>query len=134
MPIRVDWHETEPTIRHWRFIGDWSWAELRQELAVSAPLVEVKGDRADAILDFSESKAAYSGWLAGLRGVAPKVAQNIHLVVVVTANPFILTVLRMFRGINPRPQIRLASAPSVTEALRLIQADRAAKDKPQAGV
>lgn len=104
--------------------------ELRQALAISTPIAESLPGRMDAIMDFSESGSIVTGWAAGLRGIAPQAARNLEMVIVVTTNPFFLTILRMFRAINPRPKLRLASAPTVAEAVRLIQADRASGIAP----
>jgi hypothetical protein len=134
MPISVDWHEIEPTIRHWRFVGLWSWVELKEQLAQSVPAVEALPGRTDAIMDFTQAGMIVPGWLVGLRGVAPRAARNLRMVVVVTANPVILTALRMFRTVNPRPQLRLASAPSVEEAISAIRADRLKDTGSAAGV
>jgi len=74
------------------------------------------------------------GWMAGLRGVAPKAARNLRMVVVVSTSPLILTALKMFRAVNPRPHVRLASAPTVAEAIKVILADRLNDTGSMAGV
>jgi len=134
MPISVDWHPTEPTIRHWRFVGVWSWMELRQELTRSVPVAESVPGRMDAIMDFTGMSMIVPGWMAGLRGVAPKAARNLRMVVVVSTSPLILTALKMFKAVNPRPHVHLASAPTVAEAIKIILADRLNDTGSMAGV
>jgi hypothetical protein len=134
MAISVDWHPTEPTIRHWRFAGAWSWTELRQELARSVPIAEALPGRMDAIMDFTDVNRMAPGWMAGLRGVAPKAARNLRMVVVVSRNPLILTALKLFTAVNPRPHVKLASAPTVEDGIQIIRADRATDTQPAVGV
>lgn len=125
MPIQFQWDDEEHTIFRLIYENHWNWEEFERAVQAAAQAIGIVNRRVDVIDDHSQSLRLPSGTLAAWRLIRARLPQEVMLVVVVSQEPLIESMHRVFINVYPAQAKRFLMTSTLEEAYQIIQDDRA---------
>lgn len=128
MPIHVDWNSSLPNLMTYDMESQWTWVELsaasEREFGLAAA---IPGQRYDLVVNFTRTPFVPNGpAISYVNRINQLREQHGGLLVVVTTNLFILSLVKIGQKILPIGNENIHIARDWNEALNLIQNNRAA--------
>jgi hypothetical protein len=119
MPIRIEWHNAQETIRVWHFVGSWHWQEFFELYRHSIELVNQKNHPVTIILDFTHGHKFPQSIVTNFRNAIGKSSPNVQSVIVV-GNQYIHILLKTLQTLVPPMRDKYHYVATFDEALALI--------------
>lgn len=121
MPITAAWADAEESVIHQTFTGAWTWADFHENTrtVIQDNLVRAKPYIVHVICDFRASSGLPNGSpaLSHARSVMRNAPDNLGLVIIVTPNAFIRTLVGTFGRIyRPSAHTRVVYTSTIEEA------------------
>lgn len=128
MPIHVEWNNSLPQLMTYDMDGQWTWAEFtaasEHEFELAAA---VQGQRYDLVVNFTRTPFVPNGpAISHVNRINQLREQHGGLLVVVTTNLFILSLVKIGQKVFPSGNENIHMVRDWNEALKLIRNNRAA--------
>jgi len=122
MPIQVDWDPNLPAIITYLLEGQWTWAEFFKASEQEFELVTaIPGQRYDVIANFTRTNHVPVGAaVSHVNRINQQRQQFGGLVVVLTSNQFIASLVKIGQKVYPIGNDNFRTAKTLEEALTLI--------------
>jgi hypothetical protein len=125
MPIRMIWDDNEKTILHHIYEGSITSTEMHAAVDENFEIQKQVKHPVYVITDFTQV-TSIGNVLVSMVGqnAEKKVPQNQYMVILVGANLFLKTLLRMAQNVAPLTMKNLKTANTLDDAYQLIEQDR----------
>lgn len=121
MPVRVGWGDAEKSYIYLQLIGHWSWNDWNQALLDGRLLAQEAGRSVGLMANFADSFSLPTNSLMHYQRTMDHEFAVWRLIVLVSPNPLMRPIMRLFRPMYPRFQQRITVAATIQEARNILK-------------